>query len=226
MSESNLSVLTFPSTLEEARHPSWIAARIRSVHPLSFPLHGQEFDPSPEADAPPETEAPSAPRIDPELEAAQRRAIAELEEQARNFARAAAELATARAELLENAESEILDLAIEVARGIVEREIDRDQEQHRLLVRAALRPFGDMPSVILRASPEAYDAIHGVFGDTRVEIDGVQIGLRSDSSLTGLGCIAETERGLCDGRLQERLRRVREALDEEQRRQREEKTER
>lgn len=134
------------------------------------------------------------------------------------FAQAALEMAAARNRMAAEIEAQALDLAIDIAGAIVEKEVEHDPEIHRAFARAALSSLGDLTHVKLRASREAYAAIMDAFGNTSVEIDGTMIHIQLDPTLEGLGCIAENEHVRVDGRLPERLRNVRRAIQEERRR--------
>ncbi|HEX4354235.1 MAG TPA: hypothetical protein VHZ95_15005, partial [Polyangiales bacterium] len=66
------------------------------------------------------------------------------------FANAAIELAIARAATLTVLEDQLLDLAIEVASALIERELEAAPELHAALAKAALASLGDCHQVTLR----------------------------------------------------------------------------
>lgn len=140
-------------------------------------------------------------------------------EVAHAFTAAALELATARAQVLAQAERSLLDLAIEIARAILEQEVSDRPELHVQLARAALRTLGSPEGAILRASPLTTAAIVASFGEPFVDWQGVEVRVVEDPSLEGLGCIAENEHAEVDGRVAERLRAVRRGFEEAHRKQ-------
>lgn len=140
-------------------------------------------------------------------------------EAAQAFAAAALELATARAQVLATTERSLLDLATEIARAILEQEVESHPELHVQLARAALRTLGSPEGALLRASPMTSAAIRAAFGESFVEWQGVMVRVVEDPSLEGLGCIAENEHAEVDGRVAERLRAVRRGFEEEHRKQ-------
>jgi len=135
-----------------------------------------------------------------------------------SFAAAAVELAIARASTLANLEGQLLDLAIDIASAIIEREVELDSGLHGVLARAALRTLGDCTRATLRTSPEAFSAVTEYIGGERLEIDGVRIEVIADGSIPGLGCIVDAEHVRIDASVTERLRAVRIAFDDERRR--------
>ena len=136
------------------------------------------------------------------------------------FAEAALELAAARRHALGQLEGELLALSVEVARAIVETELQSDPSLHLRLAEAALESLGelDAESVVLRASPAAYDAIVEAQGSDVLAVHGTRVEVRVDPGLHGLGCVVESGERRVDGRIEERLRAVRMAFEEEHRR--------
>ncbi len=142
------------------------------------------------------------------------------------FARAAIDLASARVQVLSHVEQQLLRLSSAIAGAIIEREVDCDEELHRTLAEAALSALGGSSTATLRASSEAYRVIHDFYGGTHVDVEDVRVHLIEDSGMQGLGCIVENNEGRLDGRLEERLRSVTRALDEERQRLQEEGSDR
>lgn len=167
--------------------------------------------------------APLAERIDPVpgsrslLPRADERAEALWQEQREAFAQAALEMASARQRALFTLEGQLLDLAVEIARVLVEGELESRPELHRVLVRSALTSLGHPDKAVLRASADAYEALLGLLGDSQGNIEGVDVEIQLDASLQGLGCIAETPEAQVDGRLGERLRALRQSMDDQRR---------
>jgi len=134
------------------------------------------------------------------------------------FATAAVELAIARASTLASLEGQLLDLAIDIASAIIDREVELDSELHGVLARAALRTLGDCTRATLRTSPEAFVAVTEYIGGERQEINGVRIEVIADGSIPGLGCIVDAEHVRVDASVKERLRAVRVAFEDDRRR--------
>lgn len=143
---------------------------------------------------------------------------AEASEEQRAFAQAALELASLRARTLLSVESELLELSVNIASAIVEREIEADPSILAALGKAAISALGDTSSARLRASGDAYRAISEVYGEAALDVDGVRVELVLDHSLAGLGVYAEAGASRVDGRVSERLSAVLRALEAEHRR--------
>jgi hypothetical protein len=134
------------------------------------------------------------------------------------FVRAVAEHATARARALIGVEEQLLELAVQLAEVLVERELISDPALHAVLVRAALAALeGDQPAVV-RASRPAYAALVASFGEGHVEVDGTQVPVTLDPRLEGVGVVVDGADTRVDGRVGERLRSALRAMQEERRR--------
>jgi hypothetical protein len=140
-----------------------------------------------------------------------------LREHAQQFANAAIELAAARAAALAGLEGELLDLSIEIASAIIEREVTREPALHAALSRAALGSLGDATQVTLRTSPEAFNTIVASLGGEHTEVRGVRINVLADINIPGLGCVVDGDNVRIDATVSERLRAVRNAFEEERR---------
>jgi vacuolar-type H+-ATPase subunit E/Vma4 len=135
------------------------------------------------------------------------------------FASAAIELAIARTATLAVLEGQLLDLSIEVAQALIEREVEADPKLHAALARAALQSLGsDSTNVTLRTSPDGFEAIIAALGGADVEVRGVRVQIVADSAIPGLGCVVDGDNVRVDASVSERLRAVRRAFEEERRR--------
>ncbi|HKU44569.1 MAG TPA: FliH/SctL family protein [Polyangiales bacterium] len=141
-----------------------------------------------------------------------------LEQHIQAFASAAVELAIARAATLAILEGQLLDLSIEVAEALIEKEVESDPSLHTALARAALASIGDAKQVTLRTSPDGFAAITAALGGEETEVRGIRVHIVSDDSIPGLGCVVDGEAVRVDATVAERLRAVRRAFEEERRR--------
>ena len=141
-----------------------------------------------------------------------------MHEHAEAFANAAVELAIARAATLALLEGQLLDLAIEIASALIEREVEREPKLHAALARAALSSLGEASGVTLRTSPEAYETICQTLGGAEANVRGVHLQVIADASIPGLGCVVDGDNMRIDATVSERLRAVRRAFEEERRR--------
>jgi vacuolar-type H+-ATPase subunit E/Vma4 len=141
-----------------------------------------------------------------------------LAERVQAFASAAIELSIARAATLAVLEGQLLDLAVEVAEAIIEKEVSADTTLHAALARAALQSLGDAKHVILRTSQEGFEAITAAFDGDEVDLRGVRVQIVSDPAIPGLGCVVDGDNVRVDATVNERLRAVRRAFEEERRR--------
>ena len=140
-----------------------------------------------------------------------------LHEQREAFTNAALELAIARSATLSALEGQLLDLSIEIAESLIEREIEHHPELHSTLARAALSSLGDADKVTLRTSPDAFEAICQQLGGPETTVNGVHVTVHADDTIPGLGCIVDGESVRIDATVAVRLRAVRRAFEDERR---------
>ena len=141
-----------------------------------------------------------------------------MHEHAEAFANAAVELAIARTATINLLEGQLLDLAIEIASSLIEREVEREPKLHATLARAALSSLGDASGATLRTSPEAYETICQTLGGAEANVRGVHLQVIADATIPGLGCVVDGDNMRIDATVSERLRAVRRAFEEERRR--------
>ena len=109
-----------------------------------------------------------------------------------------------------------LEIAVLVARKILEAEVKADPELAQRLVKAAVRRLGDTHKVtirlsptdaeIVRASASANEGLAATFGVAKVE-------LIADTNLTPGDCIVDSDAASVDGRLGTRVEELRRVLE-------------
>lgn len=85
------------------------------------------------------------------------------------------------------------------------------------MARAALSSLGESERVTLRTSHEAYQAICQTLGGPETTVRGVHVQVHADDAIPGLGCVVDGENVRIDATVAERLRAVRRAFEDEQR---------
>ena len=227
----------FQQDPEPAAPPPGMSAPPQQERPAAQPPHQQPPQPRAAAPQPQPQPAPEMPLEEralsrlpppPKLDSlipggrsapppANDTGYAMMREHAEAFANAAIELGIARAATLAVLEGQLLDLSIEIASALIEREIDREPELHATLARAALNSLGDATQVMLRTSPDAFHHVCDALGGEHAEVRGVRVSIVSDATIPGLGCVVDGENMRVDATISERLRAVRRAFEEERR---------
>jgi flagellar assembly protein FliH len=186
------------------------------------PLGGSPF---------PDLRAPAAPRGGPageapaELEAARRlgyeagvaagRAAAEQEllGAARGFAEALAELASFRAGLLERYQRELLELALGIARKVVQRELAANPEHWLGMLREAVRQALDRERIRIRVGGVLHRFLLEHLPDLRAQLEDVkELELVEDATLAENGCVLESRYGDLDLSVDTQIGAIRAAL--------------
>jgi flagellar biosynthesis/type III secretory pathway protein FliH len=134
------------------------------------------------------------------------------------FARAALELATARAQVIADVEGELITLALAIAEALVEREVERDPLLHKRLALTALAVVQGAETATLRCAPESYDAVVGAFGADEIDVGGTRARVLRDETLVGLGVMVDAGATRVDGTLRERLHDAWRAIEVERKR--------
>jgi flagellar biosynthesis/type III secretory pathway protein FliH len=144
--------------------------------------------------------------------AAMERAQAEAESMRDRYLRGLSELARAQALDFRNLENELSDLAIEIAREILLREIGADRLYVVRLVEAALRVVVEEEAATVLIAPADLALLEQERPRLEVARGGGLVRVTSDPSLHPGDCVVQVGRARIDARLGDRLERVRQAL--------------
>jgi len=115
-----------------------------------------------------------------------------------------------------SAEGEIVELALAIARKIIDKEIRENSDIIIKLVRKTLSSVGNAGSVKIRVSPHDFETVlenRELLAGAGQVIDDLEIHL--DSRMTPGGFVVESDLGVIDARMETRMNKVEEALREE-----------
>jgi flagellar biosynthesis/type III secretory pathway protein FliH len=126
------------------------------------------------------------------------------------LARAAAE----RERLLQEAEREVVAIALAVARKLLLRELAASPEAVVELARAALAEARERRQVVLRVSPADAAAIRAAEGGLAAALVRATLDVREDLAVEPGGAVVETEAGRVDARIESQLAVVARAVEE------------
>lgn len=127
------------------------------------------------------------------------------------------ELGKYKVALYSQVEREVVQLAVEVARKIVHREIQADPEVIQTLVKVALDRVSGRSAVTVRVNPVDYNfLLDKNRGWIQEQGTGQEITLVADKSVERGGCLVQTESGDVDARIEEGFREVERAFFEGQ----------
>jgi hypothetical protein len=135
---------------------------------------------------------------------------------AERLARAVAELRGTGERLGEQASADALEMALLIARRIIETELTANPEALLALIRSAIRRLGESRRVQLRLCPADAAAVEAAGGSAAGgPLDGLSLArveVRADATLLPGDCIVDGEQGTVDGRVTTRLDEVRRCL--------------
>jgi flagellar assembly protein FliH len=119
------------------------------------------------------------------------------------------ELTTLRASMIRQTESQLVELALAVARRVVHREVALDRNLLIAIARGALDRLGESAQVTVRLHPEEYEAT----GAARVaETAGSGIAFVADPRVGRGGCRVESEMGMVDAGVDAQIQEIARAL--------------
>ncbi len=137
----------------------------------------------------------------------QARLEAELEPLRCQFAQRLDELARLRDQLFQQYETELIQLALAIARKIVQREVTVDREIVLAIAKVALSRLSDHTAARIHVHPFDYQYL---VNNKSAFLTGKQgaIDIIEDRSITRGGCLIETDVGEVDARIEEQFKEI------------------
>lgn len=143
------------------------------------------------------------------------RAQEELAHLVRGLGEAIHEVGRFRRDMLERYQAELLDLALEVARKVVDRELEQHPEHWLPLIREGVKRALDRDHIRIRVAGSLFAFLHEHLGELRAELDGVKdFELLEDPAVPPTGCVIETSYGDLDLGVESQIATIRGALAE------------
>lgn len=176
---------TQPSTESEAQAPARVAA------------------------APPPP--PSAPIADPALTARAEAARIRAEQAAEAFEQATLELTKVRPQILAETERELVELALAIARRVLQREFDAKPSLVIELAKQGIAALAESDRILVRVGASLDDSITSSLAQTMAR-KGAAFEILRDDHLPPFGCVVETEFGRVDESLDSRFAHVESTL--------------
>lgn len=113
-----------------------------------------------------------------------------------------------REQLIQTAEAQLVDLAIAVARKVIQAELATDPTLVRQCVQAALRAIGDSPLAVLHLNPEDIELLQDVWTELRQRFGEGGLQIVPDARIQRGGCIVDTEARTVDAQIESRLAEI------------------
>ena len=124
------------------------------------------------------------------------------------------ELTTLRENILLSVDENIIELALAVARKVLQREVGTDREVVVGVVKAALKAAILSERITIKLNPLDIDVAVENKADLMEHVDGSpKVKLEEDKGVEQGGCIIETAYGSIDARLEEQLAEIEKALE-------------
>jgi len=117
------------------------------------------------------------------------------------------EVSGLRAQLFRQHEREIIELAVAIARKIVQREVTVDREIVLAIAKVALARLSDHTAATIHVHPFDYQYLINNKGAFLTAKQGT-VDIIEDRSITRGGCLIETDVGQVDARIEEQFREI------------------
>lgn len=123
------------------------------------------------------------------------------------------QLTLTRQMIIQNAEGELLDLALTIAERVVRSEITAKRDGVLPIVRDALAVAKGRKILALRINPNDYSGLTEHREELLASLEGAR--LVPDGEIEAGGCIVEVDTGLIDGRIESQLQEAARLLERE-----------
>jgi flagellar assembly protein FliH len=119
------------------------------------------------------------------------------------------ELAALRAQMIHQTERQMVQLALAIARRVIQREVSLDQDLLVAMARVALDRLGESARITVRLNPEDFD----VTGAARAaQLEGSHVTIVADARISRGGCRVESDLGVLDAGVDAQLHEIARAL--------------
>jgi flagellar assembly protein FliH len=119
------------------------------------------------------------------------------------------ELTQVRAQMIQQTERQMVQLAMAIARRVVQREVTLDPDLLIAMARVAMERLGETAQVKVRLHPDDYEAA----GAARVsQLAGSNVMILADAHLSRGGCRIESDMGILDAGVNAQLQEIARAL--------------
>jgi flagellar assembly protein FliH len=119
------------------------------------------------------------------------------------------ELTTVRADMIRQTERQMVQLALAIARRIVQREVSLDPDLLLAMAHVALERLGESMQVTVRLHPDDYAAARA---ERVAELTASNVTIVADARLSRGACRVESDMGLLDAGIDSQLQEVGRAL--------------
>lgn len=171
-----------------------------------------------EAEPEPPTAPPSIPEEDAlrmvgearaeGVEEGRAQAWAEVAKVTGALAQALMSAASLRAQLMHEAEEDLLKLSVLIARKVMLRELSCDPGIMAGLVRGALEVASDREGIVVRLNPDEYQVVANCRDFEELLREDPRISLKADTAIGPAGCLIETVRGNIDAGVDAQLEEI------------------
>ncbi|MFQ5559133.1 MAG: FliH/SctL family protein [Nitrospinota bacterium] len=122
-------------------------------------------------------------------------------------------LVTAKERLFKESENEIVKFILLIAKKVIRREVEVEQDVVNHVTKWALMQLIDKDEVIIKINPDDMEIAARYQEDLKKDVEGLKgVVLESDSSISRGGCIIETNFGSVDARIEPQLHEIEKAL--------------
>ncbi len=118
----------------------------------------------------------------------------------------------ARETILDASEAELVNLALEIARVIINQEVSQNRETVRPVVERAMTQVKGSGHLRLRVNPDDVAVVKQHWPENQADAQGRSWDVTADATVPAGGCVIDTPAGHVDARAETQLSRVKEAF--------------
>ena len=124
----------------------------------------------------------------------------------RNFLNSIGEVAMFKQNLLNDCETDVVELVVMAVQKIVQEKISLDKGVAVAVIRTALKSLTDRKDILVRVNPSDYNIIHDRKAEYFGDIDGLRdITFVEDELVSQGGCMIESRFGEVDARIEKQM---------------------
>ena len=126
----------------------------------------------------------------------------------KRFSKSLQQVACLTNEIVAHTESDVVELALEIARKLVHREIQIDDEIIVTLVRVALEKLTVNSEVTVWVSPKDQEVLQNCMGELAADGDDWKVVVKVNQDLKRGDCLVESQYGSADARISAQFQEV------------------
>jgi len=116
-----------------------------------------------------------------------------------------------RGEVMQESEQELVELALAIARKVIDLKLEEERKLIVNIARQALARAAQSREITLRVNPDDYDEVISAQGNLDIPV-WQKVDIEADPAVEAGGCVIDTGSGLINAQIDRQMAEIREAL--------------